>query len=143
MSAPLTLTSNPNLDPDQMKEWAECGNSTNRSRVTKMLETDPNGGAPDPLASMPADPAVAAERLERASKEYEEAQAEAAEAAAAREARCRSTHDDASRDFEIEAAPFVKPLRNTIAEDDYVAPELETLCKDRGAFSIWSRLPSR
>ena len=40
-----------------------------------MLETDPNGGAPDPLASMPADPAVAAERLERASKEYEEAQA--------------------------------------------------------------------
>ena len=41
--------------------------------------------------------------------------------------------------FEIEAAPFVKPLRNTIAEDDYVAPELETLCKDRGAFSIWSR----
>ena len=24
-----------------MKEWAECGNSTNRSRVTKMLETDP------------------------------------------------------------------------------------------------------
>ena len=70
-----------------------------------MLETDPNGGAPDPLASMPADPAVAAERRERASKEYEEAQAEAAEAAAARAARCRSTHDDASRDFEIEAAP--------------------------------------
>ena len=24
-----------------MKEWAECGNSTNRSRVTKMLEADP------------------------------------------------------------------------------------------------------
>ena len=23
-----------------MKEWAECGNSTNRSRVTKMLEVD-------------------------------------------------------------------------------------------------------
>ena len=23
-----------------MKEWAECGNSTNRSRVTKMLEAD-------------------------------------------------------------------------------------------------------
>jgi hypothetical protein len=24
-----------------MKEWAECGNSTNRSRVTRMLEADP------------------------------------------------------------------------------------------------------
>ena len=24
-----------------MKEWAECGNSTNRSRVTKMLEVNP------------------------------------------------------------------------------------------------------
>ena len=40
MSAPHTLTSNPNLHPDQMKEWAECGNSTNRSRVTKMLEVN-------------------------------------------------------------------------------------------------------
>lgn len=38
---PLTLSSNPSLDPDQMKEWAECGNSTNRSRVTKMLEVNP------------------------------------------------------------------------------------------------------
>jgi hypothetical protein len=28
------------LNPQQMKEWAECGNSTNRSRVTKMLEVD-------------------------------------------------------------------------------------------------------
>ena len=56
-----------------------------------MLETDPNGGAPDPLASMPADPAVAAERLERASKEYEEAQAEAAEAAARGRAAARPT----------------------------------------------------
>ena len=29
--------------------------------------------------------------------------------------------------FEIEAAPFVKSLKNTIAQDEYVAPELQTL----------------
>ena len=30
------------LNPQQMIDWAECGNSTNRSRVTEMLEADAN-----------------------------------------------------------------------------------------------------